>query len=241
MALVFRIRKNNDQVNLYCVLEQLRVENGCLEQNRIDRLYFCVHFAGSKKRRKQFPGKSQACKKCPFIPLKSAAISSFRFIKIVDTNAMVMNVVWAVIFLICSTVAFSEEGATCWEKAADRYGVSPEVLVAIAITESNLDARAVRINEGSHDVGIMQINSYWFPILAEQGIDESDLFNPCTNIHVGAWIYAQEVQRYGNTWVAIGAYHAGAYTDKTREKKLPRILEYAKKVHSNFARYYGLD
>jgi soluble lytic murein transglycosylase-like protein len=28
-------------------------------------------------------------------------------------------------------------------------------------------------------------------------------------VHVGAWVLAQAMQRHGNTWTAVGAYHAG--------------------------------
>ena len=99
----------------------------------------------------------------------------------------------------------------CWEAAAARYGVSSELLVAIARTESNLDPAAIgRNRNGSRDLGLMQINSAWLPTLATHGIGEQDLFEPCTNIQVGAWILAGNVQRLGYTWDAIGAYHAAS-------------------------------
>ena len=56
----------------------------------------------------------------------------------------------------------------------------------------------------------MQINSAWLPKLATHGIDEQELLEPCTNIQVGAWILAGNVQRLGYTWDAIGAYHAAS-------------------------------
>ncbi len=76
---------------------------------------------------------------------------------------------------------------SCWQSAAQRYGIHKTILRAIALTESVMDSQAINRNpNGSVDVGLMQINSRWFPRLAEIGIQPGDLWNPCTNIHVGA-------------------------------------------------------
>lgn len=113
----------------------------------------------------------------------------------------------------------------CWDQAATRYGVNPHMLYAIAKTESGLNPSAMnRNNNGSVDVGLMQINSIWFPTLRHHGIDEQQLLDPCTSIHVGAWILAQNIRRMGNTWEAVGAYNAG---------KFDLRMKYALKVYRN--------
>ncbi len=111
----------------------------------------------------------------------------------------------------------------CWDDAAKRYQVSSALLYAIACTESGLNPQAIGRNaNGSRDIGLMQINSAWLPTLASHGISERDLFRPCTNIHVGAWILAGNVSRLGYTWEAVGAYNAAnpalrrAYVEKVR-------------------------
>ena len=101
----------------------------------------------------------------------------------------------------------------CWQDAAARYGVDARLLYAIAQQESSLRSQAINRSHaartGSVDIGLMQINSRWLPVLDRHGIRETDLLNPCTNLQVGAWILAQSFRRYGATWEAVGAYHAG--------------------------------
>ena len=118
----------------------------------------------------------------------------------------------------------------CWDDAAQRYQVSSALLYAIARTESGLNPQAVgRNGNGSRDIGLMQINSAWLPTLASHGINERDLFEPCTSIEVGAWILAGNVSRLGYTWDAVGAYNAKspalrrAYVDKVR-RHLPAAI-----------------
>jgi soluble lytic murein transglycosylase-like protein len=102
--------------------------------------------------------------------------------------------------------------ASCWEKAGARYGVDPHLLAAIAKVESNFNPDAVNASHerrtGSVDLGLMQINSQWLPVLARHGITREHLFEPCTSVTVGAWILADLFARYGVTWEAIGAYNA---------------------------------
>ena len=108
------------------------------------------------------------------------------------------------IALIASAPAYA-----CWDDAAARYQVNSTLLHAIARTESLLNPQAINRNRnGSRDIGLMQINSSWLRVLANYGIAERDLLDPCTNIHVGAWILAQNFQRLGSDLDAVGAYKA---------------------------------
>jgi soluble lytic murein transglycosylase-like protein len=133
-------------------------------------------------------------------------------------------------FLLYVTVnnTFAE---SCWQSAENRYGIHETILHAISLTESAMDSQAINHNiNGSVDIGLMQINSRWFPYLAEIRIQPGDLWNPCTNINVGAWVLAGEVRRFGYTWQAVGAYHAGPAKSVVREQ---RRMRYAQRVYHN--------
>ena len=113
--------------------------------------------------------------------------------------------------------------SACFDHAALRYGMDSALLKAIAQVESGGNPRAVGKNaDGSEDLGLMQINSLWLPKLAKYGIARQDLFDPCTNVQVGAWVLSQKIHRYGKTWRAVGAYNAGA--ERKREVYVRRVM-----------------
>lgn len=130
------------------------------------------------------------------------------------------------LLLAAGSLLASGGASACWEEAAERYGVNPYVLYAIAKTESSLNPSAMnRSNKnGSYDIGLMQINSSWLPTLRKHGIDEAQLMDACTNIHVGAWVLAQNMRRMGNSWEAVGAYNA---------RNADLRIKYANKVYRN--------
>lgn len=124
--------------------------------------------------------------------------------------------------------------SACFSQAARYYQLPPTLLVAIALTESQLNPVAVNVNRnGSRDVGLMQINSRWFPALQTIGIRSERLYEPCVSIWIGAWLLADAVASHGYTWDAIGAYNAG---NRQTADAAERRAAYALRVARNLPR-----
>lgn len=114
----------------------------------------------------------------------------------------------------------------CFSRSAERYSLSKDLLLAIAMTESNLNPNAIgpKNKNGSYDIGMMQINSNWIKTLESHGISEGDLIHACTNIDVGAWILANNIKAFGQKWMAVGAYNAR--TMWKREVYVSKVLKH---------------
>jgi hypothetical protein len=124
--------------------------------------------------------------------------------------------------LLCTVPGMA--AADCIDDAAAFQHVNVTLMRAIAQVESGTQADSVNLNtNGTVDIGLMQINSFWLPTLSREGISRQSLFDSCTNAYVGAWILAANIKQFGPTWRAIGAYNAT--TDDKR-------LAYAKKIYT---------
>lgn len=116
-------------------------------------------------------------------------------------------------------------GAFCFEEAGEEYAISPELLWAIAKTESAFNTRALHYNaNGSFDYGLMQINSSWYKELGRERW--MHLNDACYNVKVGAWILDQCIRRYGYTWMAVGCYNGVSNDAKVRyARRIYRTLK----------------
>ena len=116
---------------------------------------------------------------------------------------------------------------SCWKEAEYKFGVPTKLLHSVAKVETGFNVKSVGRNKnGSYDIGLMQINSSWLPKLAKYNITEQSLYDPCTNIMVGAWIMSDNIKRLGYNWNAVGAYNANS---------LDKRGVYAKKVQKAVA------
>ena len=122
----------------------------------------------------------------------------------------------------------------CFKEAGQRYGIDAGLLRAIAQTESSMRHW---IESPTSDIGLMGINRSWLPILKRRfGLTERDVWQPCTNVMVGAWILADEFSRRGKNWNSVGAYNAAC--TKLQGASCMRVRQqYTQKVWNNWKTY----
>ena len=106
----------------------------------------------------------------------------------------------------------------CFQISSEKYQINTVLLKAIVIQESSMNPRAINARSTDEDVGLMQINTFWFRPLQALGISRDMLFDPCISIDVGAWVLAQSIAHFGDNWRAVGAYNAGTAITKKAEK-----------------------
>lgn len=119
----------------------------------------------------------------------------------------------------------------CAAGIAGVYKLPVGVLAAVHHVEGGRKGLWVKNTNGTHDRGLMQINTWWDKSLSRFGISSGQVANDdCMNVAVAAWILRQETDRFGNWPDALAAYNAGAGNIKAGR-------EYARKVLSAWAQW----
>jgi len=129
--------------------------------------------------------------------------------------------------LIAIDVAGRDAYPFCFEEAGEMYGINPLILRSIARVESNFTPDAINKNSnGTFDIGLMQINTIWKPVLGEERWKY--LGDACYNTKTGAWILATCMNRYGYNWKAIGCYNS--QTPEKSEAYSRKVFSHLKKL-----------
>lgn len=111
--------------------------------------------------------------------------------------------------------------AGCIAQAATAFQVDPIALELIREVEGGQPGTASRNDNGSVDLGVMQVNSWWLPRLEALGITRDELQNDtCINVSVAAWIYVQEFAQSGDMARAVAAYHSPTPRHQARYLRL---------------------
>lgn len=105
--------------------------------------------------------------------------------------------------------------AACFLIAAQTYSIPPAVLLGVYQVEGGKVGQEVGPNQnGTYDLGPMQINTLWLPELAEEwGVGTATAKkwirdDPCTNVGVAAWILRRNLNETGDLALSIANYHS---------------------------------
>jgi hypothetical protein len=103
----------------------------------------------------------------------------------------------------------------CLILASQTYSVPPAVMVGILQVEGGRVGQQVGPNDnGSYDLGPMQINTLWVPRLARYwGVSDTTAHrwirdDACTNMGVSAWILRRHLNETSSLSKAIAYYHS---------------------------------
>jgi hypothetical protein len=103
----------------------------------------------------------------------------------------------------------------CMVAAAAAYQLPVRALPAIQRVEGGKLGSVSPNKDGSHDLGLMQVNTRWVtPLARSTGLSPQTvvtrlILNPCFNIVVAASILRTYVdEEHGDMWRAIGDYHS---------------------------------
>lgn len=147
----------------------------------------------------------------------------------INLVSILMRKIPALVILFACGNVFAQ---ACWDEAADRYQVNRDILRSLSFVESkfNRTATGKKNRNGTYDVCHMQVNSSHFPKLESFGITEKMLYaRPCVCTEAGAWVLADCMRIFGNTWEAVGCYNAG-----TRPELRSVRFKYALKVQKAY-------
>lgn len=122
--------------------------------------------------------------------------------------------------------------AACLMLASQTYTVPPALLVGIYKAEGGKIGQEVANSNGSYDLGPMQINTIWMPVLAEKwGVNEKTARkwvrdDACTNLSVAAWILRNHINETKSLATALAHYHSR--TPKYGVKYQDRVISIMK-------------
>lgn len=135
-----------------------------------------------------------------------------------------------------ASLASEPEVARCIERAAGGRDWLEKTLWGLRDQEGGWVGAEVANANGSHDLGPLQINSWWVPKIAavlhrpEVHVRSWLKSDACFNADVARWLFLSALRSTGDYWKAIGVYHSPTGWRQRR---------YALSVADHLARRFG--
>ncbi|HUD95854.1 lytic transglycosylase domain-containing protein, partial [Sphingobium sp.] len=126
--------------------------------------------------------------------------------------------------------------AHCIRKAAGGQKWLEVTLWGLRDQEGGWIGAEVRNRNGSHDLGSLQINSWWVPRIAvtlnrsPEDVRHWLRYDPCFNANAARWIFVAALASTGSFWKAVGVYHRPSSDGQKR---------YAHSVAEHLKRRFG--
>lgn len=128
--------------------------------------------------------------------------------------------------------------AACIQQAAGGKPWLEKTLWGLRDQEGGWLGAEVRNTNGSHDLGPLQINSWWVPKIAALVMrSQADvrtwlMYDACFNAGAARWIFLSALQATGDFWQAVGVYHSPTAWRQRR---------YTQSVSRHLQRRFGRD
>jgi hypothetical protein len=104
--------------------------------------------------------------------------------------------------------------ARCIKEAARGRPWLEQTLWGLRDQEAGWLGAEIANSNGTHDLGPLQINSWWVPRFARMlGREEAHIrrwlrYDPCFNAEAARWIFLAALEQTGDYWKAVGVYHS---------------------------------
>ena len=134
------------------------------------------------------------------------------------------------------SAAAEGEIGRCIRQAARGRAWLEKTLWGLRRQEAGWLGAEVANTNGTHDLGPLQINSWWVPRIArlvdrpEQQVRHWLRYDACFNAEAARWIFLSGLQATGDYWRAVGVYHSPTGW---------RQRAYAAKVATHMRRQFG--
>lgn len=134
------------------------------------------------------------------------------------------------------TAAAENEIGRCIRQAAKGRVWLEKTLWGLRRQEAGWLGAEVANTNGTHDLGPLQINSWWVPRIArlverpEHQVRHWLRYDACFNAEAARWIFLSGLQATGDYWKAVGVYHSPTGW---------RQRAYAAKVATHMRRQFG--
>ncbi len=130
---------------------------------------------------------------------------------------------------------------SCIESAATVYRLPPAVVLILLSVEGGSLGHVSQNTNGTVDVGPMQVNTIWVPVVARHwGATTIDTYaalrdNFCANVEAGTWILRQAMdQAHGDFWEGVGFYHS--HDPRYKADYLRKVLHQALRLQAQALR-----